>query len=477
MGTRFAGSQRVGDRRRRLMSAGADDTGANPVSVERLSAGAGISRLVDQGHTNDQAGSPRSAIGQPLAKLVPHASWQYLAVGLSGLAVGGAITAIGSHAAVLTALIGPGIGELCSLPNGPATKWFSSVLLVLAAQVALLVWWARAQSLKDFDGRYWLWMRVAGACLVFSGCVATDAQAVCLSIVRHFYPQLGGWRPALCWLIPAVGAGSLLVRSLSREMRGCRGSRLLMFAAAVCYLIAALSGLEADAWLSPAARGLATQSGLIVGHVSLCMALWYHARHVLHCTADPACTPKRTWRIPRPHFKIPSLRMFRKRHAQGEGTQLDRPTDVTRARRKKSPPTVAPEPKPEALPEVKSAAEPQAGESAPKPKIRIDGRHAGLRDTNEREASDSPGRREPQDPRTGRDPVSIARQPQQQAPVELSELSEARSAAGASAADAEVDDDSDATGGESRPDLRGLSKKQRRRLMQEMRDRERATTR
>jgi len=459
------------------MAAGGDDVAGDSAPLEHLPAPVGNTRVVDRGHAADHSSAPQIAIGQPLSKLVPHAWWQYLVAGLGGLIVGGAITAAGCYTSVLGAFLGPEVGALFELPNGPVAKWYSSLLLSLAAQVALLIWWTRAQSLKDFDGRYWLWIRVACGCLVFSACVATDAHGVCQSIVRHFRPQTGGWRLALGWLVPAAIVGGLIVRGLSREMRGCRVSRLLILTTAGCYLAAALLGLEFENLCSRVTRHLLMQSSLLAGHIALFVGLWFHARHVMYCTADPASAPVRTWRIPRPHFKIPSLRLSRRKRSENESVHEDHQSEATKSRRKRPARTAATEPESRPAPDAGSAREPANVELASKPKFRFDSRHESPSGTNERTTFESTGGSVRPDQRGVRDQVSIARQPLQPAPVELSDL-DGDTAGESSLGEREASADDDVSETHSaRPDLRGLSKKQRRRLMQELRDRERSAGR
>lgn len=477
MGTRFAGSPRVGDRRRRLMAAGTDDVAGDSAPLEQLPAPVGRSRVVDGAHSLTPATPSQIAIGPPLSSLVPRAWWQYAIAGLLCLLIGGAMTVAGCHTSALGVLLGPQAAALFELPNGPVAKWFSSLLLLLAAQVSLFIWWARAQSLKDFDGRYWLWIRVACICLMFSGCVAIDANGICQSIVHHFRPRIGGWRLMLGWLVPAAVIGGLTVRALSREMRGCRVSRLLMLTTAGCYLTAALLGLELELPCTLATRNLLIQSVLIAGHIALFVGLWCHARHVVYCTADPASVPVRTWRIPRPHFRIPSLRLPRRRKSAPEQTHADHDAEVTPSRRKRPARNAATELASQPAPAAAPPAEPAVVEPASKPKFRIDSRHESPAGGTERTISPAAaGTAQPVE-RSVRDQVAIKRQPPEPAPVELSELdSENESESSYADRDASADDDASDTHS-AKPDLRGLSKKQRRRLMQEMRDRERAAGR
>jgi hypothetical protein len=181
----------------------------------------------------------------------------------------------------------------------------------------------------------------------------------------------------------------------------------------------------------------------LTGHVALFVSMWLHARHVLRCTAEPAPRLKSTWRIPRPHFRLPRRRLTQ---ARSESAPVD-----------------------PAAPSV---------ERTSKPRIRLDNRHrepvpqvgapARIESSGGLEQSRviSPITLESQriGPTDSDDSATTSLHP-----------TTAVHATTCEAASAESEEASEE--GSSRPELRGLSKKQRRRLMQELRDRERESRR
>jgi len=198
------------------------------------------------------------------------------------------------------------------------------------------------------------------------------------------------------------------------------------------------------------------QAGLLTGHVALFTSMWLHARHVVHLSADPAPGPNRIWRIPRPHFRVSRPKWIRagdagiktveSQQAPLEGPQTERKRPVNENQAESANQAAS-----DAIP-ASPAAMMQAERPA-KPRIRFDGRH--------QESS-------------GQLPSDESRDPDQSDAV--------TGATGASTGKNELIDGVDEAqqeegpgDGSAKPELRGLSKKQRRRLMQELRDRERAS--
>jgi len=198
------------------------------------------------------------------------------------------------------------------------------------------------------------------------------------------------------------------------------------------------------------------EASALAGHISLFLSMWVHARHVLHCTPDPAARPRSRWRIPRPHFRLPALRLpsiglpARRREAN---LPIDAQSVVDRPSSKRHPSTKSANAKP--APSGPAADQPAPGR---KPNLRLDGSHAP-----------SPERADTR-PTSG----EAAYHTTETAPVELASLANKDHAE--HVPDCEHPDARDSEPNDllSKPDLRGLSKKQRRKLLQEFRERERA---
>jgi hypothetical protein len=408
MGARFAGSQRLGDRRRRRLAVETDNLSATAGWSDSLPAPAGMMRTAQAPHVVREAtvGDDHS-LGLAAVKIIPPEWWKYVAAATASLAITAGILLAGWRASDLAAALGAGIEGLFRFPAAPVAKWYGGVLLSLAGQLALLIWWARSQSHKDFEGRYWLWIRVACVWFILSGCVANDAQSAVRETLRHLWPEISSRTANLGWLVPTWGIGAAIVLPLAREMRGCRWSRSLLLLAAGFYLAAGGLHIAVDTAVPPAVRQVVVEASLLAGHQGLFFSMWLHARHVLYCTVDPAIPSKSRWNIPRPHFRLPRLRLKRKLRPEPRETEVPAPR-VNRTPARKEP---APKPPEETEPIPRAAVPAVADDSAAEAPIV----------TTEGEADDEGAEQSP-----------------------------------------------------SKPDLRGLSKKQRRRLMQELRERERA---
>jgi hypothetical protein len=444
MGARFAGSQRVGDRRRRRLAVEADEGSAPAIERQAIPAPQGTSRSVDLSHTEapDIAELPFDTL--PIAQIVPPEWWKYAAGGIAVLGMNCALVAAAWFAPQVSAVAGPAAERIFSPANGPATKWCSGLLLGLSAQMALLIWWARSRSLKDFDGRYWLWTRAAAAWLAFSGCLAIDARQTAIDVVRHFRPDLNQRYSALAWLIPASLVGISIARGLLREMRGCHTSRILFSTALAGYVAAVGFELGLASSIEPRMQALLSQIGLLTGNAALFFSMWVHARHVIHCSSEPAQPNSRTWRIPRPHFHMPRLPAFGSLRRRSVAGTVEMPVAAPKSARSRKRGAVVAEPvaPAAAAPAAQVPESPPAAAIPPKPRFRIDVRH--------------------------------------DEPVELKDVVETRDESPVSSPveePSDSDQDQNVDDLQSQPDLRGMSKKQRRRILQELRDRERAATR
>jgi hypothetical protein len=408
MGARFAGSQRLGDRRRRRLAVETDELATAVGWNEPLPAPARATRKAESAHT-EQPATVRDdrSFGLAAAKVVPQEWWKYVAAALASVATTAGILIAGWRASELAMALGSGVEGLFAFPAAPVAKWFSSLLLTIAGQLALFTWWARSRSEKDFDGRYWLWIRATGVWLTLGGCVSTDAHRALCETLRYIWPEISGRPLVLGWLVPVWVVGVAIMIPLAREMRGCRWSRSLLLLGAGFYLAAAGLHAALETLVPPSIRQLLLEASLLAGHQCVFFSMWLHARHVLHCTVDPAIRSKSSWSIPRPHFRLPQLR--RKPAVQPESRETSVPA-----------------------PHVDRAA--ARTEQVPKPRD---------------EPEPIPGPAMP-----AADDLSPV------VPVETTET-------GADGEEAEPFP--------AKPELRGLSKKQRRRLMQELRERERAS--
>ncbi|MBS0266986.1 MAG: hypothetical protein JSS02_33980 [Planctomycetes bacterium] len=481
MSARFAGSQRVGDRRRRRLAVEAEGTTAEDAPRHALPAPAGVKRMLDMPNTSAPCQVTENSSNPPelpINQVVPLERWKYSIAGVAVLAVNGSLVALGQLSRKLAAWAGPQFAELFAPASGPATKWFSGILVGLAAQLSLLIWWGRSRSTKDFDGRYWLWTQTAIAWFLLSGCLALNGGQVAADVLKTIQPTIPTtWLP-LAWIVPALVAGLFVERGLRREMRGCRASRVLMIGAWLSYLATAAIDLGAAASISPRAQLQLQQIALLTGHAALFFSMWVHARHVFHVSPDPVVIPVRTWKIPRPQLRLPRIWPFVRRTSAvavlGAATPETEATfEIPKSRQAKRRETSQREP---SLPEAPAAETPVKSTPTPIPAApaEIDelAELERMADEDAQHAADQAAHTAPAAESIV--PKSHFRIDSRHEPMELEDVSQAQHEASQKSSDNsdyEGEDDDDSSG---RADLKGLSKKQRRRLIQEQRARERA---
>src|SRR5205807_1816658 len=125
MGTRFAGSQRLGDRRRRRLAVETDEVPENAGRVDSLPAPAGGARVVDGTHADSTSRDSSPAFSLPIAVIIPREWWNYLLGAMACVSLGSGLLVAGWCAPDWSASLGPGIGRLFAFPGAPAAKWFS----------------------------------------------------------------------------------------------------------------------------------------------------------------------------------------------------------------------------------------------------------------------------------------------------------------------------------------------------------------
>jgi hypothetical protein len=461
MDARFAGSAKLGERRRRRLAVESDDAPENSDRAE-LPASSGETRFLDNHSTfGGVAAQPFRDVALPTTLIIPVSVWKYVLLGVGCFAlVGGLVAAAVLESAKACATYW-GMEQLFCLPDARLAQWISNGLLLLAAQCALLIRWGRARSLKDFDGRYRVWTKAAAALLLTACSQSTGAHVMWARLVARQVSLRIQYPEEINWLAPAAAIGLWLATAIAREMKRCRASLIIFGGALFCYTVCATTVLRF--WNLPQRWTLdgVLLGASLIGHVCLVLSLVVHARHVLYFCADPAQSRRKKFRIPRPHFRWPQWAR-RRRGVEPEADQSSSPprkSSRRRRRKEREEPTDVPD----AAAEADSSATrdkrnlKERVEDEPAPELATAARGVGPAPADTSTASDR-SRMDEHDDR--RDDEHVDSQYDERDDGQRSEES--------------YDDPSAHM---SKPDFRGLSKKQRRRLMQEMRDRDRSQRR
>ncbi|HEX6987241.1 MAG TPA: hypothetical protein VF170_17820 [Planctomycetaceae bacterium] len=443
MSGRFAGSKSLDERRRRRIAA--DEPRLTP-------------------SPSDAAAAPkplpiRRPTGRfPLRRIVSRSPWKLAGVGLAALALCGAGLAAGHLPPVRSGAYGPGLAALCSAESGRLTTALGGLLLLATGQLAWLIRWARARSLRDFRGGYRIWWWTSLAFVGGGVALLTDADLAFASTLAWLTEARPLGSDAAFRLLPAAAALVLLLPSLQGDMRGCRTSRGFVFAAAALWLAGGVTLLASGFVGQNLARvGLtvppaAVTTGLfLTGAVAAFTGLLVHARHVVYESVEPPDPPVRK-----------KAAVAAEEPAVEAGEEKPKRTSTRRSGRAKAEEPAAakaPEPKPaKSEPKVKEQS-PPAEDAAPEPVAKP---HFVKSQPAKPQPAPPPVAAKPQPKPEPAKPEPVATTPVPESDDEWSE----EDAVSADGRRFRLDGPEDA--------LKGLSKRERRKLRKAAKDRERA---
>jgi len=181
--------------------------------------------------------------------------------------------------------------------EGSLGVWYSSFLLQLASVAALIVYSIRKHRADDYHAHYRVWIAAALCWFVMS----VDEAASLHEGFKEMMTMLTGergfgdgsiwWVGAYCIVLGAVGL------RLTLEMKECRTSTALLFAAGACYAVAVVTQLG---FIMPesGARGVMLEEGLeMLGNLVLLLSMTVHARYALRAAkgeiAERTARPKK----------------------------------------------------------------------------------------------------------------------------------------------------------------------------------------
>jgi hypothetical protein len=261
-----------------------DASGADPEGV----AGLGLTQLRE-----------RLAELPSASPWLPYATWKRVAVLLG---FWGAILLLAGLVYRPLWLPGPLARLVIPLTTGSEPKLAGFVditLWLLAAEFAAIIGWYRSHSQLDFFGLYRLWGWVAGTFAVAALCAATGLPQTLATLYADRLTWLTWRRETLAWLVPVMLSGCLAVAWAARDARRCLSARILFHLAGwsgLAYAVGRLYEPEwgCEAWYVPAMLiGRWTGLGLLV------TALWRHACYVAYICPDPPArkTGRTAWQV------------------------------------------------------------------------------------------------------------------------------------------------------------------------------------
>lgn len=285
----FAGSERAGERRRRRLAV--DSEGSEPALPNSSDKGDSLPRSIVGMGREATSLTERNC---PILSVVSRQAWKHWAIVFAGTIFVFGILVVGQAWPDWAPGYGPGLTRLLKSTSSPLVRWIYTLVLFLTAQGACLVWWARSRSLQDFHGNYRIWGWAAATWLFFSFVVATNAHLAFSQTVLHHIHWKNPAAPMWCWLLPAIAWGLGIALRLEPELRNDRSGHFLFLTAGGWYLAVAGMLCQTAFWpnaCSPELSILLLAVFQLAGHASLFLSTTLHARHVLYFSAEPPQKP------------------------------------------------------------------------------------------------------------------------------------------------------------------------------------------
>lgn len=210
-----------------------------------------------------------------------------------------------------------GLRDILGLRSGRVTNFFSTLMLLWAGQLSLLIYWYRRKSRNDFAGRYRMWLWVGAMLQFFLVVTATGAHRPFSRYMQRMWPVDVPMYDLLCWLVPVATLAVALYRLLRIELKRHRSGKFLLNVAGVAGTVAA-STLIVGPLLPVRLRDLLEIGAATLAHLALATALLMHARYVVHISNEVPRRQRATRRalaalqtavgyLPLPNIRRPTL--------------------------------------------------------------------------------------------------------------------------------------------------------------------------
>ena len=301
MSASFAGSRSVDERRRRRLAtecdpshAGVPHTGSDDADCVDSSQNWPHTPLRKRREVSED--DPTTRFDLPLTEIVPRRVLPMLAaVGLLCLPTFAALFAV-EYESNFPGRLGPGFSRLAVVDGMGLVRLCSVALLSFAGMLALLIRWIRSRSLQDFSGQFRNWGWISVTWFLAAAVTASEFHLAWQATV------LWSWQPpifafdVLSWSLPSFVV--LLTTSILvfRETRRCRLSTTLFLLSAGCYLAFWGVCLPLDHSWSGAAEPLLIPGLGAASALFLALSMLLHGRYVLYVSTDPParCSRRRS---------------------------------------------------------------------------------------------------------------------------------------------------------------------------------------
>ena len=271
MSTGFAGSARLGERRRRRLA------------TETIEPGKGRRRhRVDPAHVDSPDDVPLVAIESPLHAWLPQRrGWLVVATAASFV---GLVVALW---VALRAELDPRWQQLVGIKSGHLISTLGTLLLAGSAQWCWVIYWYRKRGRRDFRGDYRRWLLAGLTFLLALPCWTANIHLEFAKAIRPFVSEAASSEPDLCWMVPFGTAAALYAFGLLREMLPLRLRGLLLVGGLGWLAFAAALLLCGESVMASAACRLASMMATVVALWCFFHCLWLQARHVVRVSNEP----------------------------------------------------------------------------------------------------------------------------------------------------------------------------------------------
>ena len=272
MSVGFAGSARLGERRRRRL---AQETDAPTPSKKKR-------YRVDAAHTEEPLEPPSLEGESPLDRLLPQRRWPLVLLTI--------VSFWSLVAAMAIALIGefdPRLQSVVGIDHGQLLRTIGTGLLLGSAQWAAVIYWYRKRGRRDFAGDYRRWLLAGLTCLLALPCWAGGMHHLVGEFLSPRLPAADWNTPQLCWMVPFGTAVTLYGLGLLREMLPIRLRGLLLMAGLGWLFAAAVALLSGPQVLAPIACERLARLFTLTAFWCVFHSLWLQARHVVRVTNEP----------------------------------------------------------------------------------------------------------------------------------------------------------------------------------------------
>ncbi len=278
MSVRFAGSGKLDGRRRRQLA-----TQAEPEFIPRSSSRKSPKKEIQR---EDSIENSTVALF-PVKKLISPKKWKLWSISFGLVAVCALFLYTSIQVQKYPGDWSPDLVNFFSLENGLLYRSFNSLLVLVSAQLALGIWWARSRSILDFSGQYRTWFTVTFIGLLISFCMATDAH-ITFSNTISWYWNFQFWKQELLgWAVPLLGCATAVVCSMHIEMRKNRLSLSLFWFSMLIWGCCLSFSFDVGQEYFLEYMTLVKTASFCIGSIFLFASLLFHTQFVVHVDADP----------------------------------------------------------------------------------------------------------------------------------------------------------------------------------------------